>query len=48
MNWLMRSIYPVWRLWALAWYRRALRECDPLHDDIPLIVLRINALERGM
>jgi hypothetical protein len=43
-----RALWPLWQMWALAFYRRALREIDPMHADVPLIVLKINALERGM
>lgn len=38
---------PVLRLMALAYYRRALREINPMHEDVPLIVFRINELERS-
>lgn len=47
MNRVLHSLYPIWRMWALAWYRRALREIDPMHPDLPLIVLKINSLERS-
>jgi hypothetical protein len=36
---------PLFRLWALAWYRWALREIHPLHPDVPFIVARIRQLE---
>lgn len=38
---------PLFRLWALAWYRWALREIHPLHRDVPFIVRRINELEQA-
>jgi hypothetical protein len=40
----MRALRPLLRELALAYYRRALREIDPLHDDVPYIVHRINTL----
>jgi hypothetical protein len=40
------SIAPVLRLFALQYYRAALRQIHPLHPDVPLIVCRINELER--
>lgn len=36
---------PVLRLWTLAFYRWALREIDPMHPDLPHLVVRINELE---
>jgi hypothetical protein len=42
----MKAIRPVLRLWALAYYRAALRQIHPLHADVPHIVERINHLER--
>jgi hypothetical protein len=44
---LARAVFPVWRLWCLAYYESALRQIDPLHDDVPAIVLRINELRRS-
>jgi hypothetical protein len=44
----MKALAPIWRLWCLTWYRRALREIDPMHPDVGLIVLKINTLERGL
>jgi uncharacterized membrane protein len=45
----MTPIYRLWsRAWnrcALAWYRRARAEMDPLHKDLPHVILRINQLE---
>lgn len=46
MRVLLHSIEPVLRNIALHWYRWALSEIDPLHPDVPLIVCRINELER--
>lgn len=40
-----RALYPLWRLWLIAFYRWALREIHPLHPDVPYIVHRINDLE---
>lgn len=36
---------PVLRLWVLAFYRWALREIDPMHPDLPHIVVRVAELE---
>jgi hypothetical protein len=41
----MRGLFPIYRLAALAYYRWAIREIDPLHEDVPHIVRRINELE---
>lgn len=41
----MRSLRPLWRELALIYHRRALREIDPMHADVPLIVLTIHRLE---
>jgi hypothetical protein len=41
------GLYPIWRMWALAYYRWALKEIDPMHPDLGLIVYRINQLERS-
>lgn len=41
------GIRPVLNLIALAYYRWALREIDPMHPDVPGIVTRINALENA-
>lgn len=44
-----RSLRPLWRETAIAYYRWALREIHPLHPDVPFIVRRLRALldERG-
>ncbi len=39
------GIAPLVTLASLAFYRWALREIHPTHPDVPLIVMRINALE---
>lgn len=41
----MRAIRTLVRELKLAYFRRALREIDPLHDDVPHIVHSINRLE---
>lgn len=38
----MRSLLPLWRHWRLFILRWALREIDPLHSDVPEIVLELN------
>ena len=38
-------IAPLWRMACRAYYRAALRQIDPLHHDVPEIVLRLNELE---
>lgn len=35
---------PLVREWRIAFYRWALREIDPMHDDVPRIVLRLRNL----
>jgi hypothetical protein len=42
------GIAPVLRLIQLQWYRWALREIDPMHEDVPYIVGKINSLERKL
>lgn len=45
----MKSIRPVFDLFALAWWKWAQRELqarNPMHVDLPHIVRRINELER--
>jgi hypothetical protein len=42
----MTGLRPLIDLLLLAWYRRALKEIDPLHADVPEIVHAINALEQ--
>lgn len=41
----MKGIRPIFVGLALAWWRWALREIDPMHPDVPCIVRRINQLE---
>lgn len=41
----MKSLWPVLRLWKLAYLRWALREINPLHPDVPAIVRALNHLE---
>jgi hypothetical protein len=41
----MKALYPLWRLAALAFWRWAANEIDPLHPDLPRVVLRKNDLE---
>lgn len=40
----MKGLMPLWRLACLAYFRRALREINPMHDDVPFLVRRINDL----
>lgn len=42
---LMKPLRPLIRLWALAWYRRALKEMGADHKDAPYVVLRIREWE---
>jgi hypothetical protein len=42
------GLHPLFRLMALAYYRWAMRQIDPLHPDVPEIVRRINDLERAL
>lgn len=44
MNLLRAALRPLWREFAIAYYRWALREIDPQHPDVPRIVLRLRAL----
>jgi hypothetical protein len=37
-------VITLWRMAAVAWYEWALREIDPMHEDVPYIVHRLNAL----
>lgn len=43
---MLRSLAPLWRYLQLAYYRWALAEIDPMHPDVPLVVLHINRLEK--
>lgn len=46
----LEGIAPIVRMWQLAWWRMAraqLTRRDPLHADIPAIVLRVHALENA-
>jgi hypothetical protein len=45
MTWLLRAIRPVVRNAVLLYHERALREIDPLHPDVPEIVIAINRLK---
>jgi hypothetical protein len=45
---LFAGIAPIVRMWKLAWWRWALREIDPMHPDVGLIVRRVNELERAV
>ena len=42
------GLMPIYRLMALAWYRWALRQIDPLHPDVPEIVRKISEIERTL
>lgn len=42
----MRALQPIFDLIELSWRRWALREIDPMHPDVPSLVLRVNELER--
>jgi hypothetical protein len=44
----LQSLFPVGRMCCLFYYEAALRQIDPLHDDVPVIVLRINELKRSL
>lgn len=37
---------PIWREWLIWWYGKALRQINPLHPDVPAIVIRLNQLVR--
>lgn len=39
------GLLPLYHAMALAYYRLALRQIDPLHPDVPEIVVRITELE---
>jgi hypothetical protein len=43
----MNPIRYFWRQWCLCFYRWALREIHPLHEDVPYILFRIRELEHG-
>jgi len=43
----MKCLAPLWKEFCLRYYRWALREIDPLHVDVPWIVLQINKLEKS-
>ena len=40
------GLRPLFVLIVLAYYRWAMSQIDPLHPDVPEILLRINDLER--
>jgi hypothetical protein len=40
------GIRPILNLISLAFPRWALREIDPMHPDVPRLVIRANELER--
>ncbi len=45
---MLHSLSPVLRLISLAWWkwaRRELTQRDPMHPDLPGIVMKINQLE---
>jgi hypothetical protein len=41
------GLQPVFRLLALVYYEWAMSEIDPLHPDVPEIVLRLDELKRS-
>lgn len=41
----MKSLRPLWRELSLLYFKRALAEMPKLHSDVPMVVLRIRALE---
>lgn len=46
---MLRSLFPLWRIGALAWWRwarRSLQSWNPHHPDLVQILLRIRDLER--
>ncbi len=43
----MSAIKPLWDAACLLYFKRALREICPLHEDVPYLVRRINELSRG-
>ena len=45
MNWLKRAIRPILREMKVMDTDWCLRHIDPLHDDVPMLVLRRHALE---
>lgn len=36
----------LWREWRIAYFSAALRQINPLHADVPGIVIRLNQLVR--
>lgn len=42
----MKSLAPLFDALALAYAKWALAEIDPLHPDLPALVLRVHELER--
>lgn len=45
MTWLLRALRPVIRNASLVYHEHALREINPLHPDVPEIVLTIRRLK---
>lgn len=43
---MFRALEPLVRHWQIFFYRWALSEINPLHEDVPLIVLKLNELRR--
>lgn len=41
----MRALLPLWRHWRLFILRWAMREIDPLHPDVPAILIEISYWE---
>jgi hypothetical protein len=41
------GLAPIYQVLALACYRWAIRQIDPLHPDVPEIVRRIHDLEHS-
>jgi hypothetical protein len=44
----VKGLLPLFHLAELAFKRWALREIDPMHPDLPRLVLRVNELERAL
>lgn len=43
---MLRALEPLLRHWQIFFYGWALREIDPMHPDLPVIVTRLNELRR--
>lgn len=43
---MLRALAPLWRHACRMYYAAALRQIDPLHPDVPVIVMKLNELRR--